>query len=198
MKRVGIYGGSFNPIHRGHTTLGTTLCQMEAVDELWFLVSPQNPLKAASDLLPDADRLRLARLAVEDSPHLQVSDFEMHLPRPSYMVHTLEALRAAQPDCEFILVIGADNWLSFHHWFRPEEIRRHHRILVFPRPEYALETEKLPTGVTAVSTPLIDVSSTAIRHAIAAGSYAGEDLHPAVWADIRRHGFYTSSSPTHS
>ncbi len=145
--------------------------------------------------MPDADRLRLARLAVEDCDQLQVSDFEMLLPRPSYMVHTLEALRTARPDCEFVLVIGADNWLSFHRWYRPEDILRHHSLLVFPRPGYEMDVAPLPAGVTAVSTPLLAVRSPDIRRAIAAGTYEGEGLHPAVWADIRRHGYYTSSHP---
>ena len=104
--RIGIFGGSFNPIHTGHTRLGQWLVRKNYVDELWFMVSPLNPLKQNStELLPDGLRLQLAQLAVEGKAGLRVSDFEMHLPRPSYMVHTLAQLRQAYPQHEFLLII---------------------------------------------------------------------------------------------
>lgn len=189
--RCGIYGGSFNPIHNGHTQLGKALCKGGWVDELWFMLSPQNPLKQeATDLLPDADRLALARLAVAGDPRLRVSDFECALPRPSYMAHTLEALRKTFPEREFVLVIGADNWLDFHRWHQPEEILAHHRVVVYPRPHYPIRDETLPQGVSLADTPLIDLSSTSIRQQIAQGTYDGEGIHPAVWEEIQRKGYY--------
>ncbi len=106
---IGIYGGSFNPIHQGHLALGRWLVRHTLVDELWFMVSPQNPLKPAAGLLDDNARLRLARLAVGRSRRLRVSDFEFSLPRPSFMADTLAALRQAHPEHDFVLVIGADN-----------------------------------------------------------------------------------------
>lgn len=190
-RRCGIYGGSFNPIHNGHTRLGKALCQDGWVDELWFMLSPLNPLKQGSaDLLPDADRLALARLAVEEDPQLRVSDFEFSLPRPSYMAHTLEALRKAWPEREFVLVIGADNWLDFHRWHQPEAILAHHRVVVYPRPGYTLQAESLPEGVSLAQTPLIDLSSTAIRQQIAQGACRGEGLAPRVWEEIKQKGYY--------
>lgn len=188
---TGIYGGSFNPIHVGHTTLGQWLVRHHYLDELWFLVSPQNPLKPASGLLDDDARLRLARLAIGRKRHLRVSDFEFHLPRPSYMVHTLEALREAYPDRDFVLVIGADNWYRFPDWYQSEEILRHHRMLVYPRPGFPIDESQLPTGVTLVDTPLLDISSTQIRDAIRhQPSYDGFGLDSRVWAEIKAKQYY--------
>ena len=110
---VGIFSGSFNPIHIGHLALANYLCEFEGLDELWFLVTPRNPFKVGQDLMPDELRLELVRLAVEDYPKFRASDFEFHLPRPSYTIHTFEKLKEAYPTVTFHLIIGSDNWLSF-------------------------------------------------------------------------------------
>ena len=158
MTETGIYGGSFNPIHRGHVELAERLCRDEGLDELWFMVSPQNPFKKSSpDLLNENIRLELARMAVREHPCLKVSDFEFRLPRPSYTADTLAALRQAYPDRLFTLVIGADNWLAFKDWKKPDEILSHHRILVYPRPGYAVEAASLPPGVEPLELNLLTV-----------------------------------------
>ncbi|MBR1682126.1 MAG: nicotinate-nucleotide adenylyltransferase [Bacteroidaceae bacterium] len=188
---TGIYGGSFNPIHLGHLSLGRWLVRHREVEELWFLVSPQNPLKPAEGLLADEARLLLARKAVGRSRGLRVSDFEFHLPRPSYMVHTLEALRAAYPERDFVLVIGADNWHRFPQWYRSADILRHHRILIYPRPGFPIDAAALPEGVRLVETPLHDISSTQIREAICQdAAYDGWGLPPRVWTEIQARGYY--------
>ncbi len=192
MTVTGIFGGSFNPIHLGHTRLGEALVREGLVEELWFVVSPQNPFKVNQELLCDEERLQLARLAVDDSRQLHVSDIEFKLPRPSYMVHTLEALRNQYPDREFRLVIGADNWERFPQWFESEEILRHHRIIIYPRPGYTLEN--VSERAIVANTPLLDISSTDIRQRIAAGNYNGEGLHPAVWNEIKRKKLYNYKS----
>lgn len=189
--RVGIFGGSFNPVHTGHIRLAKCLLRLGAVDELWLLVSPLNPLKQGNtDLLDDEVRLQLTQMAVKNIPGLVVSDFEMHLPRPSYMVHTLQQLRTTYPDREFILIIGADNWLRFPQWKDNDEILRHHRLLVYPRPGYSIDTSTLPEGVQLVHTPHFDISSTEIRQAIAGGHYHGRGLTPAVWKEIKKNHYY--------
>lgn len=190
-RHIGIYGGSFNPIHDGHTRLGKQLCEMGLVDELWFVVSPMNPLKQGTDLLCDEARLHLARLAVQDTDQrLHVCDVEMHMPRPSYMAHTLTRLGEMYPDYRFTLVIGADNWLRFPQWHDHEGILRRHEVLIYPRPGFSIEPTSLPTGVRLVDTPLIPLSSTDIRTAIGQGGYDGQGLSPAVWAEIQRMGYY--------
>lgn len=191
MMRTGIYGGSFNPIHTVHLSLARSLIRQGLLDELWYVVSPQNPFKQqATDLLPDEVRLHLTRLAVADEPNIKVSDVEMHLPRPSYMANTLAVLREKYPDREFILVIGADNWLAFERWYHWQEILAQHSLIVYPRPGYPIDASTLPPNVTLASTPLIDISSTEIRRKIRTSAYAGEGLKPAVWQEIKRKGYY--------
>ncbi len=196
--RTGIYGGSFNPIHLGHTRLGEWLCRKGWLDELWFLVSPLNPLKAQNshELLEDEVRLHLAQLAVANKPHLRVSDFEMKLPRPSYMVHTLAALRQAYPERRFVLVIGADNWLCFEQWREPDEILRHHEVIIYPREGYPIDSTTLPDNVHLVQAPLFETSSSDIRKAIAGGKCRGRWLTPAVWREIQEKKLYFSISTT--
>ena len=133
MKRIGIFGGSFNPIHLGHTALAAYICEQGLVDEVWLMVSPQNPLKRDLTLLDENERLTMARLAVASYPMLKACDFEFTLPRPSYTYHTLQALRAAYPECEFSLIIGEDNGQCFNRWYRGEDIARETPIIVYPR-----------------------------------------------------------------
>ena len=133
MKRIGLFGGSFNPIHLGHTALAAYICEQGLVDEVWLMVSPQNPLKQDLTLLDENERLHMARLAVAPYPMLKACDFEFTLPRPSYTYHTLQALREAYPDCTFSLIIGEDNWDNFHRWYRGEDIARETPIIVYPR-----------------------------------------------------------------
>ena len=186
--RTGIYGGSFNPIHIGHIQLSQALLDEHLVDEMWLLVSPQNPFKVNQKLLDDNARLELAQLAVRNIPNITVSDYEFHLPRPSYMVHTLEHLRKEFPEREFILIIGADNWERFPMWYKSEEILARHQVIVYPRPGCLLQD--IPEGVTVANTPLIDISSTEIRENIKNPNYSGEGLCPTVWEEIKRKRYY--------
>lgn len=183
--KTGIFGGSFNPIHIGHLALANYLCEYSGLDELWFLVSPHNPLKEQADLWDDNLRLELVRLATAGYPKFRASDFEFHLPRPSYSIHTLDALQQAYPDREFILIIGADNWDLFPRWYRAEEIIKRHRIMVYPRPGYTIDASALPPSVQLVSTPLLEISSTFIRQALAEGRDVRYFLHPAVYERLK-------------
>ena len=134
--RTGVFSGSFNPIHIGHLALANYLCEYGEVDEVWFLVTPQNPFKQKAELLGDDLRLEMVRRAVAGYPRFVASDFEFRLPRPSYTVNTLHHLAEAYPDREFYLIIGADNWASFAQWKSPEEILAHHHLLIYPRRPY--------------------------------------------------------------
>jgi nicotinate-nucleotide adenylyltransferase len=117
-RKTGIFSGSFNPIHIGHLALANYLCEYEGLDEIWFMVSPQNPLKTKAELWSDELRLQLVELSISDYPRFRASDFEFHLPRPSYSVYTLEKLREAYPDREFYFIIGSDNWERFGRWYQ--------------------------------------------------------------------------------
>ena len=198
MKRIGIFGGSFNPIHLGHTALAAYICEQGLVDEVWLMVSPQNPLKQDLTLLDEQERLAMARLAVASYPTLKASDFEFTLPRPSYTYHTLQALRAAYPDYAFSLIIGEDNWRCFDRWYRGEDIARETSIIVYPRDvEGNLRVEGKESKVITTNcqyTPkLLPYSSTEVREGITQGRDTTPMLHPDVARYIQERQFYTNN-----
>ena len=166
MKRIGILGGSYNPIHVGHIQLAEHLLRVLSFDEVWLLVSPHNPLKPANDLLPDAIRYQWVAKSIEGVSGLVASDFELALPQPSYTYNTLTQLTATYPQNQFTLLIGADNWQVFHKWFRAEDIINNFRIAIYPRPGSAAIAMPLPPNVQMIDAPLIDISSTMIRQKI--------------------------------
>lgn len=189
---TGVYGGSYNPIHLGHTSMASAIVAQGLVDEMWLVVSPQNPLKDGG-LWDDAFRLELARIAVRDIESVEVSDVEFGLPKPNYMVRTLATLSSRFPDREFVLVIGQDNWECFHRWYKWEEILAGYRIIVLPR-----ESGETPANVPLspkedgnahvlfADLPLVNISSTWIRAEIKDNPlYDGEWLAPEVWERIK-------------
>ena len=192
--RIGIYGGSFNPIHKGHTELARAIVEQGCVDELWMLVSPLNPLKQdeTTDIAEYAHRLRMAELATEGIDGVRVSDFESHLPIPSYMVTTLGELDKAYPEHEFALVIGADNWERFPRWYHADEILANYPILIYRRPGCTIDETSLPPTVQVVTTPLYDISSTDIRTSARRGRLLRRWLDPKVANYIKRHRLYLS------
>lgn len=161
--KIGIFGGSFNPIHFGHIALAKEIKELAGLDEVWFMVSPHNPLKSTSELMPDQDRLLMTELALQDMPGLTASDYEFHLPKPSYMSNTLNSLAHDYPNNDFTLIIGADNWLVFDKWHDHEEILRSHKIIIYPRKDCLINADTLPHGVSLVHTKLYEISSTQIR-----------------------------------
>lgn len=185
--KTGIFSGSFNPIHIGHLALANYLCEYEGLDEIWFIVSPQNPLKAGTELWSDDLRLRLVELATEDYPRFRASDFEFHLPRPSYSVHTLEKLRESYPEREFYFIIGSDNWERFGRWYQSERIIKENQILIYPRPGYPVNESELPETVRLTDSPVFEISSTFIRQAIDEKKDIRYFLHPKVWEYIKTH-----------
>mgnify|MGYP000005308762 FL=1 len=167
-KKVGIFGGSFNPIHTGHIALAKSLCEKAGLDEVWFMVSPMNPFKkTATDLLDDHLRLEMVEKALEKEPQLKTCDYEFRLPKPSYTWHTLQAISQEFTDIEFTLLIGGDNWAAFDKWYHHEDILAHYPIVVYPR--QGSSVGEVPEGVTIVATPLLNISSTEIRQRIKEG-----------------------------
>ena len=163
MIRTGLFGGSFNPIHNGHLAIADTICQQGLVDELWLMVSPQNPLKENSTLMEDNFRLRLAQIATKKYPQIRVSDFEFHLPRPSYTYNTLLHLKEAYPDRIYTIVIGADNWANFPKWYKADTLIKDYSFIVYPRQGYPIIEHELPANVYLLDMPLYNINSTEIR-----------------------------------
>lgn len=184
--KTGIYGGSFNPIHNGHIALARHLLQEAELDEIWFVVSPQNPFKVQQQLLADDKRLLLVRKALAPYPQLVASDFEFSLPRPSYMWHTLQGMSAQWPDRELHLIIGADNWLCFDRWYHADDIRSTYPIIIYPRQGYDIEPSTLPQDVRLVNTPLYNVSSTEIRADVAAGRDISGKVPSTILSEVEK------------
>lgn len=181
--RIGIYSGSFNPVHLGHVALADHLVACGIVDEVWLVRSPLNPLKHADGLMPDDVRLRLLQLAVEGHPGLRVSTVEDDLPRPNYSVNTLCRLRDEFPQHEFSLIIGADNWLIFDRWKSWRTIVDEFHVIVYPRPGYecpVVGRDEFPNVVVVADAPQFDVSSTQIRQLLASGSSLAGLVDPRV------------------
>ena len=158
--KIGLFGGSFNPIHNGHIALAQAVLRQCALDEVWLIVSPQNPLKQGNaDLLDDQLRLLMAEKALEGVEGVKACDYEFHLPKPSYTWNTLQHLSKDYSNDAFSLLIGGDNWAHFTRWRNWQEILEHHQVIVYPRENYP----------GTIDVPLLDVSSTEIRQKVRAG-----------------------------
>lgn len=167
--KVGLFFGSFNPIHIGHMIIANTMVEHGDLDQVWFVVSPQNPLKKRATLLHEFDRYDMVRLAIADNHKLNVTDVEFHMPKPSYTVDTLAYLTDKHPNVTFSLIMGEDNLKSFHKWKNYEHILGNYGLLVYPR--MGSSTKELPVlvegaDVRLIEAPLVDISATFIRDAL--------------------------------
>lgn len=180
MKKVGLYFGTFNPIHVGHLIIANHMACNTELDAVWLVVSPQNPLKPKSGILADYHRLAVVRIAIEDNPLLKASDVEFKLPKPSYTVDTLVHIQEAHPDIEFSLIMGEDNLRTLHKWKNYEVILENHKIFVYPR--VLTEQEKVDLkgqrarpattnhpNVVKVDAPVMKVSASFVRRSIQEG-----------------------------
>ncbi|RYE28289.1 MAG: nicotinate-nucleotide adenylyltransferase [Sphingobacteriaceae bacterium] len=165
--KIGLFFGSFNPIHTGHLIIASYMAHHTDLDKIWLVVSPHNPLKKADDLINTYDRLEMAKLATETSDKLEVSDIELKLPRPSYTIDTLTHLHEKFPQHQFVLIMGSDNLKSLHKWKNYELLLRDYHIYVYPRPGFDDAVFNTHSSVTITDTPLIEISSTFIRKSIA-------------------------------
>ena len=164
--KIGLFFGSFNPVHTGHMIIANHIAHWTDLDQVWLVVSPQNPFKERSNLAHDFDRLHLVHLAIGDQDKLRASDIEFGLPKPSYTVDTLAYLKDKFPNHTFSLIMGGDNLAYLHKWKNYEMILRNHDILVYKRPNYDLGQLRYEARVTVVEAPLIEISSSFIRESI--------------------------------
>jgi len=190
-KQIGIFSGSFNPIHVGHLILANYMAEFTTLDEVWLLVSPYNPLKEKDDLLDDKTRLKMTEIALEDYDYLNASDFEFNLPRPSYTINTLDKLSTDFPDCIFTLIIGGDSWLDFHRWKDFDRLRREYNIIIYPRlGEDVVIPSEFSQNVKLVNAPVMDISSTFIRECIKEGKNMRAFVPSRVYDFIEENKLY--------
>lgn len=188
--RVGLYFGSFNPIHVGHLVIANAMLENAGVDEVWFVVSPHNPLKERSTLLADHHRLHMVRVAIDDNYRFRACDEEFHLPKPSYTSLTLAHLSEKYPNKEFCLIMGSDNICTFDRWRNYQYILDNYKIFVYPRPNYQGSQWEKHRNVTMVSAPLMDISSSYIRNSIKEGCSPKYLLTPEVLKYVEDMNFY--------
>ncbi|MFB5945446.1 nicotinate (nicotinamide) nucleotide adenylyltransferase [Albibacterium profundi] len=167
MNKIGLFFGSFNPIHIGHLIIANYMANHTDLDEVWLMVSPHNPLKKKSNLANMYDRLEMVNLAIQDTENIKSSDIEFRLNQPSYTIDTLIHLQERYPSKEFILIMGSDNLVSLKKWKNYEVILRDYKIFVYPRPGYQDEEMSMHPSITITDTPLMELSSTFIRKSIA-------------------------------
>ena len=192
-KKTGLFFGSFNPIHIGHLIIAEYMVEFTDLSQVWFVISPHNPLKKKKTLLADYFRLELVNIAIEDNPNLRASDFEFKLPKPSYTIDTLTYLHEKYPQKEFVLIAGTDIFPTFHKWKNYKEILKQYEIYVYNRPKYEMGIYNDNPNIKVFKTPLMEISSSFIRKAISEGKNIEYMLPEKVYKYIREMHFYEKS-----
>jgi nicotinate-nucleotide adenylyltransferase len=187
--KIGLYFGSFNPIHVGHLLIANYFLNETDLEKVWFIVSPHNPLKNEKGLLNEFHRLQLVRLATEDDNRIKVSDIEFSLPKPSYTVNTLAYLTEKHPEHQLCIIMGGDSFQNLHKWKNYEVIIKNHPVYVYPRPGYEV-SNKLKTKLVIVNAPLMEISATQIRKYIKEGKSVRYLLPDKVLEEIEKGGYY--------
>ena len=192
-KKIGLFFGTFIPIHVGHLIIANHLAEYSDLEEVWLVVTPHNPHKKKNTLLEDVHRLVMVRIAVEDFPKLKASNIEFELPQPNYTVNTLAVLEEKHPDLNFCLIMGEDNLKSLHKWKNYEVILERYPIYVYPRinaQEENISYFKEGKGVTKINAPIVQISSTFIRKSIASNKNICPLLPQKVWEYLDEMNFY--------
>ncbi|NMC38219.1 MAG: nicotinate-nucleotide adenylyltransferase [Bacteroidales bacterium] len=196
MSKIGLFFGSFNPVHIGHLAIAGYMKEFTDLDQVWFVVSPQNPLKKKGTLLADHHRLYLVELAVGDNDALKPSDIEFRRPVPSYTIDTMAWLTEKYPQHKFVLVMGEDNLYTLHKWKNVMELIKRYPVYVYPRPDVVRKGNAILDEILAkatvkwVNAPLMNISGTFIRNGIRKGKNMSYYVHPAVWKYIVDMHFY--------
>ena len=186
--RTALLGGTFDPLHNGHLTIARSVLEQGLADEVWLLVTPCNPWKKDNDLLDDNIRYNMVADAVRDMEGIRASDFEFKLDKPSYTANTLRRISADYPDREFVITIGADNWVKFHNWREADFILENYPITVYPRKGYPID--HLSGNMTLLDCPLMDISSTQIRQMVKNGTPIDKIVPAKVARTIKELNLY--------
>ena len=190
LRKIGILGGSFNPVHVGHMMLASYIQQFTDIDKVWLTLSPRNPLKSRpNELISDLARLDMLRIATSQTSGIEVCDIELSMPRPNYTIDTLRLLRKRYPRNSFQLIIGSDNWRIFTQWRDYQEIIDDFGVIVYPRPGYRTPTI-YEDNVEIIDAPENSLSSTSIRDSIMRGKNMHYFLPEGVYDYIRAHDLY--------
>lgn len=190
-REIGIFSGSFNPIHNGHLIMANYMCEFTTLDEVWLIVTPHNPLKNRLGMLDEEARLKMVELAVEKYENIKACDVELHMERPSFTINTLEKLSLEHPESNFSLIIGSDNWSFFDKWKDYKKIIDNYKILIYPRQDAEINIpQSLRDTIKKVSAPIIEISSTFIRHSIKEGKNVRAFLPPEVFDYIESEDLY--------
>lgn len=190
--KIGLYFGTFNPIHIGHLIIANHMAEHSDLDQIWMVVTPHNPHKKKDTLLDDHHRLQMVHLATEDFPKIKPSDIEFKLSQPNYTINTLVHLQEKFPTYEFALIMGEDNLKSFHKWKNYEAILQNHHIYVYPRVSSEAENQELKNHpkVHFIDAPIVEISSTFIRESVKNKTNIKPLLSPKVWDYIDHNNFY--------
>ena len=190
--KIGLYFGTFNPVHIGHLIIANHFAEYSDLDKIWMVITPHNPFKKKKTLLDNHHRYQLVLEAVEDYPKIEASTVEFNLPQPNYTTNTLAHLKEKYPQHEFCLIMGEDNLRTLHKWKNYEVILEHHDIYVYPRiGEETTKPELLNhQRVHVIDAPVVEISSTAIRKALKDGKNCRPLLPNPVWVYIDQMGFY--------
>jgi len=189
--KVGLYFGSYNPIHIGHLAIANYMVEFTDIDQLWFVVSPQNPFKKKANLLDDYQRLEMVHRAVDGDDRLRASNIEFNLPKPSYTIDTLVYLKEQFPNYQFAIIMGSDNLENFHKWKNAEQIIENYGVIVYPRPGFDKSKIQVHKNISiAENAPLMEISSSFIRKAIKSGKDVRHFLPPKTREYLEEMNFY--------
>jgi len=192
-ERIGLFFGSFNPIHLGHLIIANNILENTDINQIWFIVSPQNPLKNTNDLLDDTIRLKLVRLAIKNNNKFKASDIEFKLSKPSYTINTLKYLKSKHKTKDFVLIVGEDNLDSFEKWKDYREILNDYELYVYPRTNSKANKNLNFQNIHKINAPLIEISSTYIRENIKLNKSIRYLLPEVVRKEIEKNNYYCNS-----
>jgi len=190
---IGLYFGSFNPIHIGHLIVANYVVQNTDIQQVWFVVSPQNPLKKSNSLLNEYHRLFLVQVSIEDEPSLKASDIEFRLPRPSYTIDTLTYLSEKYPTHIFSVIMGSDSFNNLTQWKNYGQLLKNYRLIIYERPGFASENNFKDADVTILKAPLLEISSTYVRKVVREGKSIRYLVPEKVRLEIEQNGYYRNS-----
>ncbi|HRO44489.1 nicotinate (nicotinamide) nucleotide adenylyltransferase [Agriterribacter sp.] len=186
---IGLYFGSFNPVHHGHLIIASFIAGHTPLNQVWFVVSPQNPFKVSHSLLNEYQRLHLVRTAIEGEPKLRASDIEFHLPKPSYTIDTLAYLEEKYPQHRFAVIMGSDSFQNLHKWKNADVLMQRYPVFVYKRAGFEVSAGQ-STNITVLDAPLLQISATQIREMVQQGKSVRYLVPDSVKEEIEKNGYY--------